>query len=561
MKGKYLFFAGLACTVFAACSSDENVTDDALDANTDQAYVAISLNNATGGMDGRGTDGGLQYGVADENAVNTAEFYFYNADGAFNQYVSKPLDWTTNTGNPAGNVEKFSNATVVLQNLAKVGKPKYVVCVLNGTAGAYKDKTLTELKAALSTSYLTGDKFIMTNSTYNNSDETSQYFATVMNDNNFLKEKPTEEELTDANAVQIYVERLASKVTVNTTLTLSGTSNNELSIGKYDVDGEEKELTIKVLGWGLNALNKNEYVEKHVPAWTTNLGFTWDAKDLYRSYWACSPNYGGGTYPTSFANVVDASNSTDKQTVTNADAYSLRYVSWNNLGNSLGSAAYCMENTNTADELKSGNFKAKVTHVLLKAQTVGGEDLIRYDGRLYTKQNFLNRILSQLNMPLYTKSGSEYTQIATSDLAVVNTYDGTVDMALTAEAAAKTWYVKNGAEYSVCDVATINKQFDALDIKADYYKSGMMYYCVPIEHLRNGKVTYNDDLSVSVNEADYGVVRNHHYVLSINKIQNLGTAVYNPDEQIIPVVESPTYYVGAKVNILSWKVVNQSVEL
>ena len=181
MKGKYLFFAGLACTVFAACSSDENITDDALDANTDQAYVAISLNNATGGMDGRGTDGGLQYGVADENAVSTAEFYFYNADGAFNQYVSKPLTWTANTADPVGNVEKFSDATIVLQNLAKVGKPKYVVCVLNGAAGAYKDKTLAELKAALSTSYLTGDKFIMTNSTYNNSDATSQYFATVMN--------------------------------------------------------------------------------------------------------------------------------------------------------------------------------------------------------------------------------------------------------------------------------------------------------------------------------------------------------------------------------------------
>ena len=560
MKGKYLFFAGLACTVFAACSSDENVIDGALDANTDQAYVAISLNNATGGMDGRGTDGGLQYGVADENAVSTAEFYFYNADGAFNQYVSKPLTWTANTGNTAGNVEKFSNATVVLQNLAKVGKPKYVVCVLNGAAGAYKDKTLTELKAALSTSYLTGDKFIMTNSTYNNSDATSQYFATVMNNNNFLKEKPTEETLTDENAVQIYVERLASKVTVNTATNLL--SNNELSIGNYDVDGVVKNLKIKVLGWGLNALNKNEYVEKHVPAWETKLGdFTWDAKGLYRSYWACSPNYGGGTYPASFANVVDASNSTDKQTVTNADAYSLQYVSWKSLNKSLGSADYCMENTNTADELKSGNFKAKVTHVLLKAQTVGGEDLIRYDGRLYTEQNFLNRILSQLNMPLYTLSGSEYTQIATSDLAVVNTYDGTVDMALTTEAAAKTWYVKEGENYTVCDVATINAKFEALDIKADYYKNGMMYYCVPIEHLRGGKVTYNDNLSVSVNEADYGVVRNHHYVLSINKIQNLGTAVYNPDEQIVPVVESPTYYVGAKVNILSWKVVNQSVEL
>lgn len=560
MKGKYLFFAGLACTAFAACSSDENVTDGALDANTDQAYVAISLNNATG-MANRGTDGGLEYGKADENAVNTAEFYFYNADGAFNQYVSKPLTWTANTADPVGNVEKFSDATIVLQNLTKVGKPKYVVCVLNGTVGKYQGKTLAELKAELSENYLTGANFIMTNSTYDNGNETSEYFATVMNDNNFLKEKPTEETLTNDNAVQIYVERLASKVTVNTSLSLSGTGNNELTVGKYDVDGEEKDLKIKVLGWGLNALNKNEYVEKHVPAWGTDLGFTWDAKDLFRSYWACSPNYNGGTYPTSFANVVETSNTTDNKTVSSTADYSLKYVSWNNLGNTLGGLQYCMENTNTQKELQSGNFKAKVTHVLLKAQTVDAQDLIRYDGRLYTETNFLNRILSQLNMPLYYKAGDVYTQIATSDLAVVNTYDGTVDMALTTEAAAKTWYLKSGEEYTSCDVATINAKFNALEIKADYYKDGMMYYCVPIEHLRGGKVAYNDDLTVSVNEADYGVVRNHHYVLSINSIANLGTAVYNPDEEIIPVMESPTYYVGAKVNILSWKVVNQSVDL
>lgn len=564
MKGKYLFFAGLACTAFAACSSDENVTDGALDANTDQAYVAISLNNATG-MANRGTDGGLEYGKADEkadeNAVNTAEFYFYNADGAFNQYVSKPLTWTANTADPVGNVEKFSDATIVLQNLTKVGKPKYVVCVLNGTVGKYQGKTLAELKAELSENYLTGANFIMTNSTYNNGNKTSEYFATVMNDNNFLKEKPTEETLTNDNAVQIYVERLASKVTVNTSLTLTGSASNELTVGKYDVDGEEKELKIKVLGWGLNALNKNEYVEKHVPAWGTDLGFTWDAKDLFRSYWACSPNHGGGTYPTSFANVVETSNTTDNKTVSSTADYSLKYVSWNNLGNTLGGLQYCMENTNTQKELQSGNFKAKVTHVLLKAQTVDAQDLIRYDGRLYTQTNFLNRILSQLNMPLYSQNGGTYTQIATSDLAVVNTYDGTVDMALTDEAANKSWFLKNGEEYTACDVATINAKFNALEIKADYYKDGMMYYCVPIEHLRGGKVAYNDDLTVSVNEADYGVVRNHHYVLSINSIANLGTAVYNPDEEIIPVMESPTYYVGAKVNILSWKVVNQSVDL
>ncbi len=89
----------------------------------------------------------------------------------------------------------------------------------------------------------------------------------------------------------------------------------------------------------------------------------------------------------------------------------------------------------------------------------------------------------------------------------------------------------------------------------------MMYYCIPVEHLRGGKFTVGSDLKVTVNEADYGVVRNHYYKLTINSITKLGTAVYNPDEEIVPVMEPQTYFVGAQVNILSWKVVTQSVDL
>ena len=501
----------------------------------------------------RGTDGDNANGIAEENAVSTAEFYFYNADGAFNQYVSKPLTWNNGT---TANVEKIANATVVLKNLKKTGSPKYVVCVLNGNVGAYQGKTLAELKEQIAKDYVTNSKFIMTNSTYNNGDEKSLYFATVIKEANFLKEKPTETPLTTENAVQIYVERLASKITLGTTLTLTGAAKDEIKVGSYEVDGVQKDITIKILGWGINAKNKTSYVEKRVPATWDKLGdFVWDDKTNFRSYWACSPNYGGGEYPLSFAK----GKADDSETAVKASS-TLQYVSWSNLGKALGEYDYCLENTNTKDVLEKDNIKAKVTHVLLKAQTVGNEDLIRYEGRLYTKQNFLNLILAQLNMPLYTKNGDEYDQIATSDLAVVNTYDGTVDMALTTEAAAKTWYLKAGADYTACDLATINKKFDALDIKADYYKSGMMYYCIPVEHLRGGKFSVTDK-GISVNEADYGVVRNHYYKITINSIANLGTAVYNPDEEIVPNMEPETYYVGAQVNILSWKVVNQSVDL
>ncbi len=558
MKFKSLFCALLAGLTLSACSNEDGIKGGD-DQNTDQAYVTISLRNA--GALTRGTDGGNENGIAAENAVSTAEFYFYNADGTYNQHVGKTLTWNDATGN----VEKIADATVVLQNLKKVGKPRYVVCVLNATPKAYENKTLAQLKEQIAKDYVTNSKFIMTNSTYNNGDAASLYFATKIEDNNFLKEKPTPETLTTTNAVQVYVERLASKIKLDTELNLTGDAQNEITIGTYDVNGEDQEIKIKILGWGINALNKTSYVEKRVPATWDNLGdFVWDAKDLYRSYWACSPNYDGGTYPTSFANVVENNNSTDKQTVNADAAYSLKYVSWNNLGKALNGIDYCLENTNTKNELESGNFKAKVTHVLLKAQTVAGTDLISYDGRLYTLDNFKARVLGQLNLQAYkvttSESSTAYTGIGVDDLAIVNTYDGTVTVGLTDAAKAATWSSTKDTTTPLTADA-LAQQIANVEIKADYYKEGMMYYCIPVEHLRGGKFTLKDNLSVSVEEADYGVVRNHYYKINITSIKNLGTAVYNPDEEIVPNMEPQTYFVGAQVNILSWKVVNQSVDL
>lgn len=151
MKFKNLFCALLAGLTLSACSNDEGVTDK-VDKTTDQAYVTISLRNA--GALTKGADGGLQYGTETENAVSTAEFYFFNADGSYNQVVSSTLNWTANTANPVENVEKIADATVVLKNLKQVGMPRYLVCVLNGKVGEYKNKTLAQMKEEVLDSYL-----------------------------------------------------------------------------------------------------------------------------------------------------------------------------------------------------------------------------------------------------------------------------------------------------------------------------------------------------------------------------------------------------------------------
>ena len=81
--------------------------------------------------------------------------------------------------------------------------------------------------------------------------------------------------------------------------------------------------------------------------------------------------------------------------------------------------------------------------------------------------------------------------------------------------------------------------------------NGMSYYMVDIEHLGNNSIT------------NYGVVRNHSYVITVEGITGLGTPVYDPTI-IITDPTKPTEtssYVAARINVLSWRIVNQTVTL
>ena len=94
--------------------------------------------------------------------------------------------------------------------------------------------------------------------------------------------------------------------------------------------------------------------------------------------------------------------------------------------------------------------------------------------------------------------------------------------------------------------------------RADYYK-GMSYYIVNIKHLG----TVEKNTSNEYQPAYYGIVRNHAYEIAIESISGLGTPVIDPDEEHEEPI-TPTdseSYVAAKINILAWHVVNQTVTL
>lgn len=104
------------------------------------------------------------------------------------------------------------------------------------------------------------------------------------------------------------------------------------------------------------------------------------------------------------------------------------------------------------------------------------------------------------------------------------------------------------------------------------FQAGKAYFNVPLKHLfynpqayADGEGNTNSNSNVfdaeNVLLGDYGVVRNHIYDLTINKITGLGTGIGDITQPIVPPTENEKYYINARLNILQWRVVKQSVDL
>ena len=614
MKIKSLLIGMLACTALVGCTNDELIEDPVNNQENEakgKAYVVVKIMDGEG-IGSRGSAGNPKFhlGTADEHLIKTADFYFYDESGNYvtEAQLTPSGNATPTEGQVSGeNIEFKTNAVLVLTNLNQKNFPKYVVAVLNKPSGFNLGATLDAAKANILNQGLAGTTFtegtgetaktyfVMSNSTYNGAATavaTNGHFATVIPTEAFLTETPTQDQINE-EAVNIYVERLSAKVE----LTLSNTDGIYSLGNDFNINGvANKTLSAKILGWGLNATNRKSYVMKNVDEAFTALGtFTWDDASNFRSYWAKSPNYNGGTYPTMFTGSTEETTGTSLED----DAYDLDYIAWNNLGVAVGSSTYCAENTNTKTQLMAGNFHAKVTEVLLKAQVVNENgapvSLIRYDNTLYLEDGYLERLFVKIAPQIYrvetTGEGesakSEKIYISSEDVAyaLVDEGDGRISVKFTGakQGTSYTWkkdVVAEGAtEATATDITDLAKELndafknqfakerstseaDANYVLAYHYNNGMMYYNIPIEHLRDQTDGVYTNGVVDVQEGEYGVVRNHYYKVNVTGITKLGAAVHDATEEIVPDAdENVTYCVGARINVLSWKIVSQNVAL
>lgn len=325
-------------------------------------------------------------------------------------------------------------------------------------------------------------------------------------------------------------------------------------IKEKDADGKFTSETTKVyakpLRWDLNTTVDKSFLVKNldisnVPASVTNLN---DYSNK-RSYWATSTK--DVSYDKSFA--------------------------WHGIQNKFSSEtyAYCHENTTGTN-----------TKIIVAAQLVDSNGsavtiaqwLVNYyafdnttpEGAT-TPNGWTNTLLAAVanSLDLYKRTGAEgsytYTKISPTDIMVKPGYgynDKKSDASeyykvyfeLTDGAKINSWVKGNGSE-------TVLENANAEVMKvpaAKVWQNGSTYYFADIEQFTNVP----------------GVVRNHYYNIQITDIKGLGTPVYYPDSYTpenptpeIPEIPEPVVpndqetYLSAKINVLSWKVVDNSIEL
>ena len=567
----------LVCTALCACSNDESgiIPNDTPNVFTgDKAYIKVRLADA--GTLTRAQEGDSEYGT-NEQSIKNASFYFYDADGVFVTQGDVWTDGSASTTTPAGNIEFASNNIVVLKGLDKKSYPRYMVTVLNKPTGFVHGKTLDEMQTVLAdnnaegiyypatTDNVTTNYFTMSTTSYTETNR-EKHFVTEVNEGNISLEPMTDASAI-ANTVTVYVERLAAKVTLKVSDNLPKDANGRYPI-KVTVAGENnsagsgdiasEDLYVELLGWKLNATAKKSFMVKNIDAaWMDNdLGFTWNRPTDRRSHWGKSFNYGFSGYPENAAGVP-------------ANSEYLNYVDLENGLTALENPAYCAENTNT-NTIVTANFPAGVTSILLKAKVCDANgnalDLVRYNGLLFKQDSFLEYVLNVLQtrnqLDVWYANGTDeegnarYTQIGKEYVKLEHVGDGKVKVVFTNEHGTSL-YAEDGSNCSDQTITALNDDLASASADAIAYNGGLMYYNIPVEHLNNGDVAENG----TIPEAKYGVVRNHHYVVTIDKLEKIGRGIFDGNEKIVPGDDPDAYYVGAKINILSWKNVSQNVEL
>lgn len=551
MRIRSLFLSMVAGLAFVGCSSEEDIASGTDNGNNGEPqFLTVSVNATSTLTRATNLEGNYEEGEGKENTVSKVRFYFFDADGNAAKVKGESGGTYHDVDNPTGtekdmpNVEKILTATLVIQTPEKDKVPTSIVAVVNPKSDLGAVESISKLNEVIA-DHSSTTSFIMSSSVYANG-------TTKMEAVNVAGHLYSTAEAAKADPVIIHVERVLAKARLTV-----GLAANDNGVYKTSADGSEKfdneEIYVKFLGWNVTTTAKESRLMKEInPGWSSSLfGSTllWNTADYYRSFWAVNPgtmNYNYGRFNTG----DDAANA-----ITAFDA--------GTEGSPKTNYTYLQENA--SDDYTNGTDPTKPSQVIIAAQLVKADgtpiEFAEYAGERTTIDGLIAKYAAASGLWKDNAEGTGKVGIDVTDIELKTaTTAGEADQntpgrykvyaQLTVGAAKKTWYNSSSADATVVDA---NEVLEGLG-GAKVWKEGYTYYYFDIQHL-NGSSTADV-------KGKKGVVRNHIYAANIKTLTGLGTPVYDPGEVIYPEEpEDDETFIAAEIRILSWRVVNQDIDL
>lgn len=561
----------LAAFMFSACSS-EDTENGGGNNNVDVSYLSVNIQNVGEAMSRAEYDdqkgGTYEDGTQDESTISDVRFYFFNADGS--PYLLKKKlatdpdhNWMTPSEDINGTdkdndhtVEQISKTVLVINGENKVA-PHSVVAVINSSSltkntlgenalgnGAL---SLSELREKQDTKfYNAGANFVMSNSIYMK--DNNEEYAVPVSGHVYTSDKEAEKD-----PIEIYVERVAAKVT--TTL---NTSLENWEEGTASTWGEEKwayklseklnnkyDVYAVVDGWSVADANGRATVEKAALSgtWTDELlGIKpWTTGDYHRCFWETS---------VPFMNGNKVVNQSFKDITTN-----------------FGNSVYTLPNTPAATTDFADKMENSLTKVIVAAHLYYKDEngnykpaeICKYKGIQYLGAKNVLKVVANEIKNTYCKKDADgsFVSITEDDLAFatsVPTGSTTqlMDYEVIPQINSKKTIELFDNNHNPVTIDVVNKALAAETNKAQVRTEGCVYYYTPIRHLASEETKLGY----------YGVVRNHSYKVNIQEIKGFGTPVFDPKKEIDPTLpEEKDIFLAARINVLSWRVVKSDVNL
>jgi len=618
MKKRHFLLAGLVALLMIGCSDNElNQVDDSfiVDGNY-KAYFKVAISNPPStNSRALNNEEGKQFedGVGNENKINSILFVFYNQNRNYvaDKYMDISADQVKSDTENASIEATVDVVVPIGDQSAGSYVPYYVMAYVNPTQEGLTSNVESSLdgikdlarESCYQNSEVDNPVFLMNNATYYASKSASvPSNAALVNGRLYA----SEEEANEGEVINIYVERLAARVSVNYdqnkveaektaladsyTLTfkpkkwkLNGTAKKAFLVKQFGVKNEDGNVT----NYSYDRVN-GDFPENYRE--NNNNNIKWNDISNFRSYWCTSYFYADGKYPKNTFEVKDDNKKVTPELSLNYFSYDQAIANGNNFG--ADSKEYCLEHTINSATNSSAQQLAALTSVIV----VGEYELKKTDGTKVTDETTFYRrgqtedkkwkifvgdegIIGEMAKEqylIYVKGADDdkYEKPSqTSDLTKIfkmehpnseifggwvapgrYSYLQLADINETFNET-KFYYLEDGKYTQITkNIAeevkkTLNKQLATAVTPAEKYNKGMAYFTIPIVHFGN-----TENQSEQVGLGYYGVVRNHSYQINITDIVGMGTGIGEPDNPIVPPTETQSYYVKTRINVLAWRV-------